>query len=138
MVHRHPGLGISQAENPIFFPSFQIDCPFPWSMQKKFPFTPSLRSFPAKCSLVLFPYCNHHQNASLFGACPMKCTYVSTQPFGYTFFQTQPNKSSTQIITNENSTFPLLGPTEQCPSVLIRVGRVGQSKRGPCFGIWMQ
>ena len=38
---------------------------------------------------------------SLSRACSMKCTYVSTQPFGYTSSQTQPNKSPRQIITNE-------------------------------------
>ena len=34
MVHRHPGLGISQAGNPRFLPSIQSNCPFPRSMQK--------------------------------------------------------------------------------------------------------
>ncbi len=39
-------------------PSFHpVQLPFP-SIYAKFPFTPSLRSFLAKCSSVLFPCCN--------------------------------------------------------------------------------
>ena len=55
MVHRHPGLGILKTEMKIPCSTFPVQSPIARDLCKRYPFTPSLRPFQLKCSVVLFP-----------------------------------------------------------------------------------
>ena len=75
MVHRHPGLGISQAEIPY---SFLPSCPIALSLHLcKIPFHSIAKILPGKMLLSAFSLLQR-SDRSLSRACSMECTYVST------------------------------------------------------------
>lgn len=81
MVHRHPGLGISQAEIPYSFLPNRL--PFPL-VYAKIPIHSIAKTLPSEMLPSAFFPTAIIRTLPLGGARSMKCTYVSTQPFGYT------------------------------------------------------